>query len=150
MVCTFLKLLWARLAESTDAELAGIAGKAVKEARYHQQHAADWFVRLGDGTDESRQRVQAALDQLWRYAPEMFESDTVDDQAHANGLGPRWAELREDWQAEMSAILGEAGLSAPQASAFRSSGKHGVHSEHMGFILAEMQHLQRSFPGGVW
>ncbi len=150
MVSTFFKLLWERLADSSDAELAGIAGKAVKEARYHQQHAADWLVRLADGTDESRRRTEAALQQLWLYSPELFDADAVDDAAAASGMGPRWSSLEDAWLADMSTILDEAKLALPQASAFRSTGKRGVHSEHMGFILAEMQHLQRSFPGGVW
>jgi len=150
MVATLLKLLWERLADSSDAELAAIAGKAVKEARYHQQHAADWVVRLGDGTAESRRRTESALKQLWLYTAEWFESDPVDEQAQANGLGPRWADLREPWQAEMAAILDDATLATPADSAFRSTGKSGLHSEHMGFILTTMQHLQRSFPGGVW
>jgi ring-1,2-phenylacetyl-CoA epoxidase subunit PaaC len=150
MVATFLKYLWQRLASSTDAELAAIAGKALKEARYHQQHAADWVVRLGDGTDESTRRMQDALDTLWRYAAELFDADAVDDAAAASGLGPRWADLREPWLADMRAMLADARLPVPAESAFRSTGRQGVHSEHMGFILAEMQHLQRSFPGGVW
>jgi ring-1,2-phenylacetyl-CoA epoxidase subunit PaaC len=150
MVATFLKLLWQRLARSSDAELAAIAGKAVKEARYHQQHAGDWVLRLADGTAESRQRTEAALAQLWRYTPELLEDDAVDEQAAASGLGPRWSELREDWLAEMGQLLTEAQLSAPKDSAFRSTGKRGVHSEHLGHLLTEMQHLQRSFPGGVW
>ena len=150
MVATLMKLLWERLRDSADAELAGIAGKAVKEARYHQQHAADWVVRLGDGTEESRRRIERALADLWLYVPEMFESDAVDEAAAAAGLGPRWSELQAPWLAEMDTILGEAGLSRPSEAAFRSTGKKGVHSEHMGYILAEMQHLQRSFPGGVW
>lgn len=150
MVATLMKLLWERLRESGDAELAGIAGKAVKEARYHQQHAADWVVRLGDGTDESRLRIEKALRDLWLYVPELFESDAVDEAAQAEGLGPRWADLQPQWLAEMRTILAEATLAEPKESAFRSTGKRGVHSEHMGFILAEMQHLQRAFPGGVW
>jgi len=150
MVATLMKLLWERLRDSSDAELAGIAGKAVKEARYHQQHAADWVVRLGDGTEESRRRIEAALADLWRYTPEMFESDAVDEAAAAAGLGPRWSELEAPWRAEMRTILGEAALVEPKEAAFRSTGKKGVHTEHMGYILAEMQHLQRSFPGGVW
>ncbi|MDM0065892.1 1,2-phenylacetyl-CoA epoxidase subunit PaaC [Variovorax sp. J31P207] len=150
MVATLMKLLWERLRDSSDAELAGIAGKAVKEARYHQQHAADWVVRLGDGTEESRRRIEAALADLWRYTPEMFESDAVDEAAAADGLGPRWSELEAPWRAEMRTILGEAALVEPKEAAFRSTGKKGVHTEHMGYILAEMQHLQRSFPGGVW
>ena len=150
MVATLLKLLWARLADSSDAELAAIAGKAIKEARYHQQHAADWVVRLGDGTAESRRRTETALNTLWRYTPEWFAADAVDEAAHASGLGPRWSDVQPEWRDEMAQILAAASLSIPQDSAFRSTGKQGVHSEHMGFILAEMQHLQRSFPGGVW
>ncbi len=150
MAATFLRLLWERLAESRDAELAGIAGKAVKEARYHQEHAADWLVRLGDGTAESRRRTQDALNELWGFTAELFASDDVDEAAHASGLGPRWGDLHEPWLAQMTAILDEADLVPPGTTPFMSTGKRGVHSEHMGFILAEMQHLQRSYPGGVW
>ncbi len=150
IVATWAKLLWERLLDSHDAEVSAIAGKAVKEARYHQQHAADWAVRLADGTAESRRRTDAALAAIWRFTAELFESDGVDEAAHAAGLGPRFADLREPWLAEMGAVFTEAGLSIPQDSAFRSTGTRGVHSEHMGFILAEMQHLQRSYPGGVW
>ena len=150
IVATWLKLLWERLRDSNDAELAAIAGKALKEARYHQQHAADWVVRLGDGTEESRRRIEAALARLWLYTPELFEDDAVDAAARASGLGPAASELREPWLAEMREILGEAGLPLPKDAAFRSSGKRGVHSEHMGYILSEMQYLQRAFPGGVW
>lgn len=150
MVATLLKLLWQRLAASSDSEVAAIAGKALKEARYHQQHAGDWVVRLGDGTAESRRRCETALRELWLYMPELFDTDAVDEQAHASGLGPLWTELREPWLAEMKAILEEAGLAVPAEAAFRSDGKRGRHSEHMGYILTDMQYLQRSFPGGVW
>jgi len=150
MVATWLKLLWQRLAASSDAELAAIAGKALKEARYHQQHAADWVVRLGDGTPESRRRSETALAQLWPYAAELFEADAVDDAARASGLGPGAAELQEPWLAEMDQVLAEAALTAPKESSFRSTGRRGIHSEHMGHLLAEMQHLQRAYPGGVW
>ena len=150
MVATWLKLLWERLASSSDAESAAIAGKAVKEARYHQQHSGDWVVRLGDGTAESHRRMVAALDDLWRFVPELFDTDAVDVAANREGLGPLWSDLQAPWQAEMALILGEAGLALPAASAFRSDGKRGRHSEHMGFILSNMQILQRTFPGGVW
>ena len=150
IMATWFKLLWERLHASGDEALVGIAGKAVKEARYHQQHAADWLVRLAGGTDESRRRTERALAQLWRYTPELFEADAVDAEAKLNGTGPSWADLHTDWQGQMHAILEEAGLATPKASAFRSTGKTGVHSEHMGFILTEMQYLQRSFPGGAW
>ena len=150
MAAAFLRLMWERLAASKDAELAAIAGKAVKEAHYHQQHAADWLVRLADGTDESRRRVDAALPVLWRHAAELFEDDAVDEQAVSLGLGPRWSDLEAGWSAEMSELFGDCGLAMPAASAFRSTGKRGVHSEHMGYVLAEMQQLQRAYPGGVW
>jgi ring-1,2-phenylacetyl-CoA epoxidase subunit PaaC len=150
VMATFFKLLWERLADSGDAELAAIAGKAVKEARYHQQHAADWIVRLAQGTDESRRRMDNALADLWRFTNELFAADAVDAHAHASGLGPRWSELQPAWQQELAQILDEAGLAAPAAVPFLSTGKTGVHSEHMGFILAQLQHLQRSYPGGVW
>lgn len=150
VMATFFKLLWQRLADSCDAELAAIAGKAVKEARYHQQHAGDWVVRLGDGTEESRQRMERALRDLWPYTTELFADDEVDTRAAAAGLGPRWSELDSPWRAEMNELLAEARLQPPPATPFLSTGKRGVHSEHMGFVLAEMQSLQRSYPGGVW
>jgi ring-1,2-phenylacetyl-CoA epoxidase subunit PaaC len=150
IVATFFKLLWQRLGESCDAELAAIAGKAVKEARYHQQHAADWVVRLGDGTDESTARMQRAVQELWPYTAELFADDEIDAHAAGIGLGPRWSELQPAWRSEMAAVLSEAGLQAPATTAFLSTGKRGLHSEHMGFILAEMQYLQRAYPGGAW
>ena len=149
-VASFLRLLWQRLESSSDSELAAIAGKAVKEARYHQEHAGDWIVRLGDGTAESAARLKAALDLLWPYMAEIFEGDSVDDAAAAARLGPRWSELRDDWRAEFGAVLAAAGLALPAERSFRSTGKVGRHSEHLGYMLAEMQHLQRTFPGGVW
>jgi len=150
MIATFLKLVWQRLRDSSDAELAAIAGKALKEARYHQQHAGDWVVRLGDGTEESRRRMQAALQQLWRYVPELLEGDAIDAHAAACGLGPDWSELRADWMADMRQLLDAAGLPMPAEAKFRSTGKRGVHSEHMGHLLADMQYLQRAYPGGAW
>ena len=150
MMATFFKLLWTNLSASSDAELAAIAGKAVKEARYHQQHSADWVVRLGLGTSESKQRMHAGLEELWRYSAELFASDAIDDAAAQLKLGPRWGDLKDEWLAEMSAILGEAQLDVPAAVPFVSTGKQGRHSEHMGYILAELQYLQRAFPGGTW
>ncbi len=150
LMATFLKQLWHRLVASSDSELAGVAAKAVKEATYHQEHAADWVVRLGDGNDESIARTKAALDLLWPYTAEIFESDAVDDAAAESKLGPRWADLRAAWQSEVDEVFAEAGLQTPKARVFRSTGKSGRHSEHLGYILAEMQHLQRTFPGGTW
>lgn len=150
MMATFFKLLWQRLATSSDAELAAIAGKAVKEARYHQQHAADWVVRLGDGTAESRARTDRALQDVWPYGAELFADDEIEEHAAAVGIGPRWSELQEPWRAEMDQILAAATLTAPAATPFLSTGKLGRHSEHMGRVLAELQYLQRAYPGGTW
>lgn len=149
-IATWLKLLWERLQDSADAELPGIAAKALKEARYHQQHAADWVVRLADGTDESRARIDAALVDLARFVPELFAADAVDAAAEAAKLGPSRAALREAWEAEIAAVFGECGLALPAPGKFMSTGTQGVHTEHLGRILAEMQYLQRAYPGGVW
>lgn len=149
-MATWLRLLWQRLQASSEPELAAIAAKAVKEAHYHQEHAADWVLRLGDGTEESHGRMQAALDALWPYVAEMFENDAVDDAAVASGLGPRRSDLREPWLADVLPVLRDATLTVPKELAFRSTGTLGKHSEHMGYMLAEMQYLQRSNPGAVW
>ena len=147
---TWLLLLWRRLQQSSDTEIAAIAAKAVKEAAYHQQHAADWIVRLGDGTAASAARMNTALATLWPYFNELFEADAVDAAAVAQGLGPAWSELKADWQAHMREVLRDAGLAEPKASAYVSAGRRGIHSEHMGHMLAGMQYLQRAFPGGRW
>lgn len=150
MLAVYLRLMWERLASSSDAEVAAIAGKAVKEARYHVQHSADWVVRLAQGTEESRRRIMTALDTLWLYVPEFFEDDAVDAFAASSQLGPRSSDLKDAWHAEMAAVFDEAGLAVPQEQPFRSTGKRGVHTEHMGYILADMQYLQRAYPGGAW
>lgn len=149
-MATFLRLLWERLVASSDGEVAAIAGKAVKEARYHEQHAAEWLVRLADGTDESRRRVEAARERLWNYVAELFDSDAIDEAASTSGLGPRWSDLRAAWTADLAAVYAEAGLAAQNERAFRSHGKVGRHSEHLGYMLTELQYLQRTYPGGTW
>ena len=150
LIAAWMNVLWARLEASSDADIAAIAGKAVKESRYHVAHAADWVVRLGDGTDESARRTRQAVARLWPYAAELFETDAIDTAAAESGLGPLRVALQAEWQAIVEPVFAEAGLAIPAASAFRSTGSRGVHSEHMGYLLAEMQTLQRSFPGGVW
>lgn len=147
---TWLHLVWQRLATSTDTELAAIAGKALKESRYHCEHAADWVARLGDGTEESARRMRDALALLWPYTNELFEADEVDAQAASSGLGPAWDTLRAPWREAFGAVLADAGLALPADSAYRSDGKRGRHSEHMGHLLTTLQYLQRAYPGGVW
>ena len=150
LLASWLKALWRHLSDSADAELAGIAGKALKESRYHQQHSGDWVVRLGDGTPESTRRMVAALERAAPYTAELFVRDAVDAADEAVGLGPARDSLRDGWTAEVMALLAEAKLTWPAATPFISTGTLGRHSEHMGFILAEMQTLQRQHPGGRW
>jgi len=150
LLASWLKALWVGLCASSDATLAGIAAKALKEARYHQQHNADWVVRLGDGTEESARRLQAALQRIWPYTAEMFVADEVDEAAVASGLGPSRDTLREAWLADVQAVFAQALLSPPADTPFRSTGSQGQHSEHLGLLLTEMQVLQRQFPGGRW
>lgn len=143
-VALWLELLYERLQTSLDTELAGIAAKSLKEVRYHRQHSSDWVARLGDGTDESKARMQAALNLLWPYFNELFAAEGVD------GVGPAWNELEPAWRARWATLMQEATLTLPRDSAMQPRGIAGIHSEHMGHLLATLQHLQRSYPGGVW
>jgi ring-1,2-phenylacetyl-CoA epoxidase subunit PaaC len=143
-VALWLELLFGRLQASGDADLAGIAAKSLKEVRYHRQHSSDWVVRLGDGSDDSKRRMQSALHLLWPYFNELFAADGVD------GVGPAWQELEPEWQARWARLMQDATLTLPRESAMQPRGIDGVHSEHMGHLLVTMQHLQRSYPGGVW
>ena len=143
-VAIWLELLYEKLHGSPDGELAGIAAKSLKEVRYHRQHSSDWVVRLGDGSDESKARMQAALGVLWPYFNELFAAEAVD------GVGPAWKDIEPEWRARWATLMQEATLALPRDSAMQPQGIHGVHSEHMGHLLATMQYLQRAYPGGVW
>ena len=147
---SFMKVLCQALATSSSAQLAAIAAKSLKEVRYHQQHTGDWVVRLGDGSEESARRMGEALALLWPYTAEWFADDDTDVQARASGLGPAWSTLKDAWLAEVQPVFDEARLVPLADTPFRTTGKLGRHSEHMGFLLAEMQSLQRAFPGAVW
>jgi ring-1,2-phenylacetyl-CoA epoxidase subunit PaaC len=150
LFCAFLRELWTALAASSDAELAAIAGKSVKEARYHVQHAGEWVIRLGDGSDESHGRMQRALDDLWPYTAELFAPTPVDEVVSEAGIGVAWTSLRAAWEAAVLPVLEEATLAVPAGSPFLSHGKVGIHTEHMGHLLTEMQYLQRTYPGATW
>jgi len=142
--------LYERLAGSRDTRLAAIAAKALKESRYHLRYSSGWLVRLGDGTEESHARAQAALERLWPYTGELFDADETDRQALADGIAPDPAELHADWSARVDVVLTEATLARPPESRYRWYGKRGRHSEHFGHLLAELQFLQRSHPGARW
>lgn len=139
-----------RLAGSGDGTLAAVAAKAVKEVTYHLDHAAGWVIRLGDGTDESHQRMQAAIDRLWPFTHELFETDDVAARLAATGVGVDPPGLRPAWEQQIDAVLGAATLERPVDGWRPGGGRRGVHTEHLGFLLAEMQHLHRSHPGATW
>jgi ring-1,2-phenylacetyl-CoA epoxidase subunit PaaC len=150
LVAAWQRELYQRLAGSSDAELAAIAAKSLKETRYHLQHAADWTVRLGDGTEASRARMQRALDALWPYSAEFFAATPQDAALAAAGVGPAWPELAAGWEAAVRPVLERATLAVPARTSFLSRGTQGVHSEHLGHLLTELQYLQRTYPGGTW
>jgi ring-1,2-phenylacetyl-CoA epoxidase subunit PaaC len=141
---------WERLQGSKDQTLAAIAAKSVKEARYHLRHAAEWVIRLGDGTDESRDRAVAALDELWPWTGELFEQDAAERALVEAGVAVDRAALKPAWDATVDRVLAEATLTRPADGWMQTGGRRGVHTEHLGYILAELQHLQRSHPGAVW
>ena len=151
LVSAFMHPYWRAHAASRDETLAAIAAKAEKEAAYHLRHAGEWAIRLGDGTDESRRRMEEALDELWPFTGEMFETDENDRALIAQGLAPDPAALRPEWDATVAHVLSEATLPVPPPGAWmQSGGRRGVHSEHLGHLLAVMQHLQRAYPGAAW
>jgi ring-1,2-phenylacetyl-CoA epoxidase subunit PaaC len=137
------------LTQSKDAALAAVAEKGVKEIAYHWRHAAEWTIRLGDGTEESHARMQAGLNQVWGYTPELFHMDETDTAMLSAGIGVDLAALQPAWNARIDAVLAEATLDRP-TTITRSNGKQGVHSEHLGHILTELQYLQRAYPGMQW
>ncbi|MFP5406501.1 MAG: 1,2-phenylacetyl-CoA epoxidase subunit PaaC [Gammaproteobacteria bacterium] len=150
MYAAWCNELWQRLSLSSDAQLAAIADKSLKESRYHLEHASDWMVRFGDGTDESNARAQRALDSLAPYANEWFEPDALDAEAAASGIGVDCAALRDPWLATLRGIAGEATLRWPAVSEFSSTGKRGLHSEHLEYLLTEMQSVARAHPEATW
>jgi len=140
--------LYTALLNSGDATLAGLAGKAVKEVAYHRDHATQWVLRLGDGTDLSHARTQAGLDQVWTYAEELF--DPADSTSQLPGVAVDPETLRPAWEGYVTAVLSEATCRTPEPRWRSRGGRDGLHTEHLGHLLAEMQHLHRSHPGATW
>jgi ring-1,2-phenylacetyl-CoA epoxidase subunit PaaC len=138
------------LQSSANVELAGIAAKALKETRYHVRHVGEWVIKLGDGTDESRRRTQTALDDLWRYAGELFIGDAVDEAVAAAGLGPALAPMEPRWRAQVVDVVQRATLTLPADGYAQRGGRAGRHTEHLGHMLSEMQIVARSHPGAQW
>ena len=150
LLSTYLHELWSALRASTDATLAAIAAKAVTEVDYHVDHARMWVLRLGDGTAESHARMQAALEAEWPYADELFDSGHVDPALVEAGMAVEPALLRDAWQMRVAAVVSEATLTLPDVRPAVTGGRRGIHTEQMGYLLAEMQHLARSHPGASW
>jgi ring-1,2-phenylacetyl-CoA epoxidase subunit PaaC len=142
--------LYEKLAESRDATLAAVAAKGRGESAYHLRYSGGWLVRLGDGTGESRERVAASLARLWPFTNELFDDDDVDRAMAQAGIGVLASSLRSGYLARVDETLAEATLSRPAESKFHWYGKQGRHSEHLGYLLAEMQSLHRAHPGATW
>lgn len=138
------------LTGSSDAGLAEIAAKAVREVRYHLRHSSQWVIRLGDGTEESHERIANALEYLWRYTGEMFTDDVLSRRLADRGVAPLPSSLREAWLANIDPVLEEATLSRPADGWMQTGGREGHHTEHLGYILAEMQFLPRAYPDARW
>lgn len=138
------------LQKSANTDVAGIAAKALKEARYHIRHSSQWVLRFGDGTEESHTRAQAALNELWRFTGEMFSPDQVDERLRSAGIIPDLKALEPQWRAVVDDVLARATLSVPENTFMMRGGRSGKHTEHLGHMLTEMQIVARSHPGAEW
>jgi ring-1,2-phenylacetyl-CoA epoxidase subunit PaaC len=144
-------LMFRDLMKSTDETISGLAAKSIKEVTYHVRHAGDWVVRLGDGTEASHQRIQNSLNELWPYTNELFEQDSVDALLISNGIAFDKEKFRDEWTKMVHEIFAKATLSVPENNTYcPTGGLKGIHSEHLGYLLAEMQYLPRTYPDAVW
>lgn len=150
ILCQFLFsqfqfLLYTELSKNPDEQIAAIAAKSLKETTYHLRWSSEWVIRLGDGTEQSHSRMKKAMDQLWSYTGEMFEPVDYEKQT-----GIDFSLLKEKWLQKLDSVFSQAGLTIPEKTFMQSGGKSGSHTEHMGYILTELQYLQRSYPGATW
>lgn len=147
---TYQHLLYQGLQNSSDTQLAAIAAKSIKEVTYHLRWSSEWVIRLGDGTEESHNRMLQAIDVLWQYTGELFQVSDFELEAVKNNIAADVSGLKEEWFKKVKDVFDEATLPLPVSSSFKYGGKEGKHSEHLGHILAEMQYLQRTYPGVTW
>ena len=138
------------LTKSTNAQLAAIAEKSLKEITYHLKFSSEWMIRLGDGTEESHSKMQQAVNDLWMFTGELFKADELDEEIGTSEVGVVLAEIKPYFDRKVAQILNEATLILPENNWMQQGGKQGRHSEHLGFILAELQFLQRAYPGAKW
>ncbi len=146
----YQQLLYKKLKDSSDEQLAAIAIKSLKEVNYHVRWSREWIIRLGDGTEESRNRIVRAIQELWRYTGELFMPADYEEKAFTNGIGVNTSLLKNDWLAIINEVFEEATLSIPENIYMQSGGKEGIHTEHLGFILTDLQYMQRVYPGAKW
>ena len=149
-VDAFNVLFYTELSKSKDETLAGIAQKAIKEVKYHWRHSSSWVVRFGDGTEESHNRIQNALNELWRFTGELFESDEVEEHLVKEGIAVDAKKLRSDWEKQILELLEKATLKKPETVFMQTGGRKGIHTEHLGYMLSEMQTLPRMLPDAKW
>ena len=146
----FRKLTFEALCQSSDEKLAAIAEKSLKEIKYHLKHSSEWVIRLGDGTKESHTRVQEAVNTLWKFTNELFYQDEVDQKVIDLGLGVDTSLFKEAWHSHVEKVLTEATLSIPANTWQHEGGRKGTHTEHLGYLLSEMQYMQRTYPNMEW
>ncbi|GGH40464.1 phenylacetic acid degradation protein [Mangrovimonas yunxiaonensis] len=143
-------LMLTELEKSTDLNLSAIAKKAIKEASYHKRFSSDWIKRLGDGTDESHERIQAAINDLWTYTDELFHQTEADKAMVEEGVGVDVTKLKDAYYEEVKTVLETATIEVPESKYFQKGGKQGIHTEHMGYLLADLQYMQRTYPNMEW
>lgn len=143
-------LLFQQLQDSKDEQLAAIATKSIKETKYHLRWSSEWVLRLGDGTHESKERMLHALSELWPFTGEMFVNASYESTTATSGLGVDCASLQQEWLQKITEVLEEATLAVPPNIFMQTGGKQGIHTEHLGFVLADMQYLQRTYPNSQW
>ena len=146
----FNLLFYTKLSESKDETLSALATKSLKEVKYHLRHSTNWLIRLGDGTEESNKKVQESLEQIWQFTAELFEMDEIDTELVNAGIGVDNAALKLEWDEIVNTTLKKAKLSRPKDVYMATGGKKGMHTEYLGFLLAEMQYLQRAYPDAKW
>ncbi len=147
---TFNYYFYSAMQNSTDERLAAIAEKSLKEIKYHMRYSSEWVVRLGDGTEESHQKMQDALSDLWMYTGELTKPDKLDEQMASSGIGVDLKSIQAQWQKKVDEVLERATLKKPESNWMQSGGKQGKHGEHLGYMLADMQFMQRTYPNMEW
>ena len=147
---TYHMLFLKELQKSHDVTLAAIADKSIKEVSYHERFSSDWLKRLGDGTEESHERAQNAVNALWTYTDELFHQTDADKQMISEGIGVDTEKLKETYYNSVSKLLNEATLEVPESKWFQKGGKQGIHTEHLGYLLADLQYMQRTYPNMEW